>query len=129
MNSPTLKQNQQVVENYPAIRQTINLVEEMISSKRTAVSSAEQQLLQKAGQELAQVAIEQPGKYLEGLSMLKTLSDGGGEESERKTALLSVRKILWSVLPQEAMAPGKKPVLMHQLDQQFLQNLESVSND
>jgi hypothetical protein len=129
VNSPTLKQNQQVVESFSAIRQAINLVEEMISTDRTAVSTTEQQLFQKAGQELAQVAIEQPGKYLEGLSMLKTVSDGSGNESERKTTLISVRKILWSVLPQEAIAPSKKPVLLHKLDQQFLQNLESASND
>ncbi len=129
VNSPTLRQTQQVVENYPAIRQAINLVEEMISTNRTVVSTTEQQLFQKAGQELAQLAIEQPGKYLEGLSMLKTVSDGSGNESERKTTLISVRKILWSVLPQEAIAPSEKPVLLHKLDQQFLQNLESASND
>lgn len=129
VNSPTLKQNQQVVETYPAIRQVINLVEDMIGTNRTAVSSTEQQLFQKAGQELAQVAIEQPGKHLEGLSMLKLLADGSGNESERKAALVGVRKILWSVLPQESVSPAKKPVLMHKLDQQFLQNLESVHND
>ncbi len=129
VNSPTLKQNQQVVENYPAIRQAINLVEEMIGANRTSASATEQQLFQKAGQELAQVAIEQPGKHLEGLSMLKQLADGSGSESERKAALVGVRKILWSVLPQESFSPGKKPVLMHKLDQQFLQNLESARND
>ncbi len=129
VNSPTLKQNQQVVENFSAIRHAINLVEEMISANRTVVSSNEQQLFQKAGQELAQVAIEQPGKYLEGLSMLKTLSDGSGDQSERKATLLSVRKILWNVLPQEPVAPGRKPVLTHKLDQQFLKNIESLKND
>lgn len=129
VNSPTLKQNQQVVENYPAIRQAINLVEEMIGANRTSASATEQQLFQKAGQELAQVTIEQPGKHLEGLSMLKQLADGSGSESERKAALVGVRTILWSVLPQESVSPGKKPVLMHKLDQQFLQNLESARND
>jgi hypothetical protein len=129
VNSPTLKQNQQVAENFPAIRQAINLVEEMISTQRTLSSASEQQLFQKAGQELAQVALEQPGNYLEGLSLLKLLADGTGNETERKTALLEVRKILWHVLPQESISPEKKSVLMHKLDQQFLQNLESTRND
>jgi hypothetical protein len=129
VNSPTLKQNQQVVENFPAIRQAINLVEEMISTQRTLSSTSEQQLFQKAGQELAQVALEQPGNYLEGLSLLKLLADGTGNETERKTALLEVRKILWRVIPQESISPDKKSVLMHKLDRQFLQNLESTRND
>jgi hypothetical protein len=129
VNTSTARQNQQAIEKFPAIRQTIILVETLINTQRTTTSSTEQQFFQKAGQELAQVAIEQPGKFLEGLSLLKMLSDGTGTESERKVALLEVRKILWQVLPNEVISPGKKSILIHSLDQQFLENLESLNND
>lgn len=129
VNTSTAKQNRQAADKFPAIRQTINLVEEMISTQRIASTSSEQQLFQKAGQELAQLAIAQPGKYLEGLSMLKILAEGTGDESEIKKALFAIRKILWQVLPQEPLSPEKKPVIMHKLDQQFLLNLESTRND
>jgi bifunctional DNA-binding transcriptional regulator/antitoxin component of YhaV-PrlF toxin-antitoxin module len=129
VNSATAKYNQKETENFPAIRQAINLVEEMIGTQRTLSSASERQLFQKAGQELAKVALEQPGNYLEGLSLLKLLADGTGNEAERKSVLLQVRKILWRVLPQESISPEKKSVLMHKLDEQFLQNLESTRND
>lgn len=129
VNTSTAKQNRQEDEDFPAIRELLIRMDEMISTQSVVASSGDQLLFRKAGQELAQVAVEQPGKYLEGLSLLKILEDGTGDDAERMSALLQIRKVLWHLIPQQPLSPGKNPATMHKLEQQFLQNLESSIND
>jgi hypothetical protein len=93
------------------------------------ISNSEKQTFYKAGQELAQIVLEQPS-YLEGLTLLKSLADGEGDETKRKMAeLLKVRSVFWRVLPQQSISPTKKQLTTHSLDQQFLQSLETLRNE
>ena len=80
-------------DSYQNIRQALSLTEQMIGANRTLISNAEQQTLYKAGQELAQIVLEKPN-YLEGLTMLKAMTDGEGNAKERMATLLKVRKVL-----------------------------------
>lgn len=58
---------------YPAIRKAVVRLDHVLTSKRW--SSDTRQLLQKAGDELAGLAIEQPGNFLSGLNLLRRLID------------------------------------------------------
>jgi hypothetical protein len=126
----TSKSKRMIDENdpYQNIRQALTLTEQMIGTNRTLISNKEQQIFYKAGQELAQIVLEQPS-YLEGLTLLKSLADGEGDENEMKISLLKVRSILWRVLPQQSISPTKKQLTTHSLDQQFLQSLETLRNE
>lgn len=115
-------------DSYKNIRQALTLTEQLIGSNRTLISNSEKQTFYKAGQELAQIVLEQPS-YLEGLTLLKSLADGEGDETKRMAELLKVRSVFWRVLPQQSISPTKKQLTTHSLDQQFLQSLETLRNE
>lgn len=115
-------------DSFQSIRMALALTERMIGSNTVLISDADRQTFYKAGQELAQIVLEQPN-YLEGLTLLKTLLDGEGEEKQRKEILLKIRSLLWSVLPHQINGPAQKPLTTHLLDQHFLQSLETLRNE
>ena len=115
-------------DSYQNIRKALTLTEQMVGANRIETSATEQQIFYKAGQELAQIVLEQPN-YLEGLTSLKSLVDGEGEAKEQRAILLKVRSVLWRVLPQQPSSPTKKQLTTHSLDQQFLQSLETLRNE
>jgi hypothetical protein len=83
-----LQQRKRIVDendSYQNIRQALTLTEQMIGSNRTLISNKEKQIFYKAGQELAQIVLEQPS-YLEGLTLLKSLADGEGDETKKMAA-------------------------------------------
>lgn len=128
INTSTGKLNQTEKEQYPAIRKALVKTEQLLT-KNNAMTSADQSLFYQAGQELAAVAVQQPGKYLEGLSWLKQLADGNLNTEEQRTTLLRIRKMLWQVLPSQPVSPGKNPVTLHELDRQFLESYEAVNHE
>lgn len=107
-------------KNYPAIREALSATERLLTDKTSAISKENQKIFNKAGQELAALAIEQPG-YLKGLSILKSLSEQVLPDS---IALVTLRKTLWLALPKESSSPNQQQGVMHSLNQQFLQRLE-----
>jgi hypothetical protein len=67
--------------------------------------------------------LEQPGKYLQGLSLLKSITEGTVQADEQKKAWLTLRKIFWQIVPASPTSPIQKGRTAHPLDEQFLQNL------
>lgn len=75
------------------------------------------------------VALEQPGQFLDGLSLLKKVTDDATSQGELPIALRSIQNIFWKVLPQQPIKPKKNELMMHQLDVQFLNSLEQLQHD
>lgn len=128
INTSTGKLAQTEQEQFPVIRQALLKTEQLLTSNQR-MPEADHILFYQAGQELAAVAMQQPGKYLEGLSLLKKLADGKLEREEQQIALRKIRKMLWQVLPSQPVSPGKNPVTLHELDRQFLQSYEAVNHE
>jgi hypothetical protein len=111
-------------DSFAAIREALILTERMLDQDSYSISVLDQQLFRRAGQELATVAMEQPGQYLKALSMIQAIL-GEKVEPERSAATLTeIRKSFWTVLPHTAPAPSRLPATTHALDQTFLNNLE-----
>ncbi|TXI68796.1 MAG: hypothetical protein E6Q41_03610 [Cyclobacteriaceae bacterium] len=122
INSGSTNTRKTTQETYPAIRQARQILEQLIESN-TAPTEAQKKILMSAGTELTAVVLEQPGKYLEGLSLLKAATEGSVLESEQRKTWLTLRKIFWQIVPESPATPIQKGRTAHPLDEQFLQNL------
>jgi hypothetical protein len=124
IKSPTSVNENVRKDYYPDLRRALEGIEGLLASGTTMLSPATRSLFDKAGQELASVAIQQPGRYLTTLSSLKALSQDELDSSQLRLKLLDVRKTLWQLLPIEAAAPYTTRRTPHQLDDEFLKELE-----
>jgi len=123
------KSEQLQTETYPEIRKALLLMEVLQQEKTKELSALHKEQLHRAGQELAVVAVAQSGQYLEGLSLLKKLTDDTVKPSEFHTTLNAVQKIFWKVVPPQSLSPGKKEFITHGLDEQFLNSLEQLQHE
>lgn len=110
----------QQTEEYAAIREAIERLEQIISEE-SDLSLDDQLLFEKAGNELAAKAIEEPGKYLETLQQLKRLTGIGEEKPE---ALRKLQRGLILAIPQHKPEPGKELSSGGELNDLFLKELE-----
>ncbi len=109
---------------FPAIRSALELIEQLIHSRDSLWSPAIMNQFRIAGQELAQIAIEQP-VYISSLSTLRGLLDHPGNLEKRRSALLELRTVFWQILPVTIPSPGKSFHTRHTLDNMFLKSLEA----
>ena len=126
IKNPTSVNDNVRVDYYPDIRRAMEEIEDLLGSETITLTPATRSLFEKAGQELASVAIQQPGRYLASLTSLKALSQDELDSSQLRGTLLDVRKALWQLLPVEAAAPHTSRRTSHKLDEEFLKNLEQL---
>ena len=113
-------------KSFPGIRNATLLLEKMVQEKNPVINSSEKMILEKAGNEIAGLAVEQPGKYLASLSLLKSLLTNDLEPQKIKPALKNIQYTFWSVLPVETASPSARQSTMHSLDAQFFQQLDVI---
>lgn len=114
---------------FPEIKKALQQIEFLLQQSNPILSSDNKEQFHSAGQELAMVALEQPGQFLDGLSLLKKVTDDAISQEELPIALRSIQNIFWKVLPQQPIKPKKNELMMHQLDVQFLNSLEQLQHD
>lgn len=114
---------------YPHIRKALQQIEYLVASKEVTLTVPARKDFEQAGQELAGVAIQQPGRYLRTLTMLKALSQNELESASVQGALIEVRKSLWQLLPLEASSPETARRNSHKLDDEFLESLELLKRE
>lgn len=120
---------QEKEETLPAIRKALILTEEMLNKNQVTLSVGGKQIFNRAGRELAVLAVEEPGIYLTTLSLIKSLVDQNVEDSEMTSVLTGIRKDLWKVLPDEILSPTRQPSTTHVLDQKFLRSLDAMNHE
>ncbi len=116
-------------EVYPSIGQAIRQIEHLIDLETISLTPAARSVFEKAGQELAAVAIKQPGRYLSTLTSLKALAENEVDSSVVRPTLIEVRRALWRLLPVEIPSPQRSDRTPHQLDDEFLENLELLKHE
>ena len=116
-------------DGYPDIRSALHQIENLLVSEPILLTPSIRSIFERAGQELAAVAIQQPGRYLKTLTSLKSLSQNELDSSEVRGNLLNVRKELWNLLPKEATSPQSSRRTTHKLDEEFLKNLEQLKRE
>ncbi len=125
IKNSTLKSQEEKAEVYPDIRKALLLIEELVQKDSIVLTTEIKTIFINAGRELAIVTINQPGRYLESLSLLKRLTQDEIKTKERLNALILIRSTFWNLIPHETMSPQAKSGINHELDMQFLKSLEA----
>jgi hypothetical protein len=125
IKSSTIKNQNAKRDVYTDIRNALLTIEALLQKDSIVLTSEIKNIFTKAGQELATLALKQPGRYLQSLSLLKKLIHDETKAEERLNALISLRSEFWKVLPQETMSPQGKSAITHDLDVRFLESLDA----
>ncbi len=126
-NSSSQYQNEKP-EVYLNIKKAGLLIDQLLLRKPTVLTPAQKSLFIKAGQELSGIALKQPGKYLRSLSVLNAITENKIDSDKRLEVLKEIRKVFWSILPNETTSPQGTFQKLHTLDQSFIRNLEALKN-
>ena len=106
---------------YPAIRSSIERLEVLINNPNLR-SDQDKILFEAAGNETAELALAQPGKYLTTLQDLKRLSQGIQISNQEMSI---VQRSLISALPDTKPQPEQKRSEISELNILFMQELET----
>lgn len=107
-------------ESDPYMREAIHQLEELITQK-LPVSAENKRIFELAGNELAEKAIEAPGKYLQTLQELKWITEA---RDIPKELLQKVQRGLLDAVSQPAATPGKGKKYRGVINKLFLKELE-----
>lgn len=119
------KANKPIV--FPLIRQAINRIEQIkIHGPEKELATEDKILLEKAGTELAEIALAQPGNFLITLQNIRKLADGEIELSQQRDYLHNVQNALWSALPEEKEYPYKTRRSQTKLIESYLQEVGDI---
>jgi len=109
-----------IPDTEPYIRQAIQRLEKLIS-ENTTITQEDRKLFGFAGNELAQKAIETPGKYLQTLQHLKWLSE---ERPVSQEELLKVQRGLNMAVSKPVASPGKGRIFPGAMNKMVKKELE-----
>lgn len=90
-------------DKFKNIRLSVKKLEDILNG-RTEISAEDRELFEQAGNELATLAIEEPGKHLKTLQQLKWLTEEREATSEE---MVLVQRGLLKALPKQEANPGK----------------------
>lgn len=122
--------NQYFIEEerkFQGIRKSLMLLETISLQESPHLNVEDRVILTKAGEELAQIAVAQPGTSLKGLSLIRDLIDEKIPVDKKMIKML--QQELWKVLPSQPQSPKKQETTAHELDQKFLQQLEAMKHE
>ncbi len=95
-------------KSLPNVRQALHLLQRL-KSPSPAVRPGDVKILEKAGQELARFALEQPGRHLQALQSLRELITSLDDHQKFcHDCLAVVEPALWNLLPPEKPAPTRQ---------------------
>ena len=121
VDSFTKQEDFEQSENFKALRKAISRLEHLIASK-AKLTSADQELFEAAGNELAALAIKHPGNYLETLQQLQWVSqnlDTMIEDLER------LQNGLLKALPEREANPSHSKSRYSKLDALLVKKLDA----
>jgi len=106
--------------SYPSMRIAIKRLEELIQLQNV-FSEEDKLVFEKAGNELAILAIEAPGKYLKTLQQLKRLTDNNANSEQ---ILVEVQKGLLMALPQPEPNSTQSDILIDDINKLVIKELQ-----
>lgn len=119
--STTKQEDLEQGARFEAIQKAISRIEELIAFQ-VKLTPEDQQLFEDAGNELAALAIEQPGNYLETLQQLNWISQN--LDTDIKT-LKELQNGLLKALPAEEAKPNTQNAKFSKLDAVLVKNLDA----
>ncbi len=110
-------------EKFPSTARALAVVESMITSRQTKLTSTARATLQQAGNEISGIALQKPGEYLKTLSLIQEIVQDKVPHDRMIKSLVTLRTTFWTVVPPKTTTPDSRSLMLHQLDRQFIENL------
>ncbi len=126
LNDQPFIQNLQKETMYPAIRNAISEIDELAYSR--VWDTEIKQALKAAGDELAGLAVDYPGKYLETLNQLRQILVTDSLTNEDWRLLKEIKTVIEKALPTEFAAPAPMYRNQGELTREFIENLLRSKN-
>lgn len=108
-------------DKFASMRKSVHRIGEILQVK-SQTTDRDKILFSAAGRELATLAIESPGKYLETLQKLKRLSE---QAQTSRQELIDVQSGLLQALPESIENPDKDVIFETEIDALLLKELDS----
>ncbi len=115
------KEDVALEDSFESIRKSITRITEILA-KNSRTNKADKVLFVAAGNELARLAIQNPGKYLGTLQRLKFLSES--DQSSVKE-MRAIQFGLWEALPALKKSPSKTAIYENDMNSLMLKELEA----
>lgn len=112
----------------PAIRKALHVTEKLLSEKK-AIQEEDKVTLRQSGVELARLALKEPGRYLEALSVIKALNEDRMENVDWTRSVKLLRANLWQALPATMVYPDASTRGATNLERKFIENLGKLKNE
>lgn len=128
VHSPTRQEQGEKKNELIFIRQASVLLEKMMLKNDFKASASDQLLFQKAGQEYATFALQNPMR-LQGLTLLKQLSENSFVENHSVADAQYLLQALWAALPEQPASPAQSSNSGHPLDELFIQQLRKARHE
>jgi len=125
----TNQQNENREKDFPAIRQALIVIENLLAQKAKTISVDDEKNFNKAAQEVAIEALKTPLVYLKSLSLVKSLNEKKIEEDEMTNTLLEIRKSFWKILPQQTSSPVKRTTVSNKLNEEFIKAMSKIKSN
>jgi hypothetical protein len=110
----------------PNVRQALLLLQSL-KSRSHPVMPEEIKILEKAGQDLARLALEQPGRHLHALQNLrKLIASMNGPKESCNDCIAAVEPALWNLLPLEKPAPNRRPASHLGLSRLYFKKMDAA---
>ncbi len=122
----TAKWNTSAKVKFPQTRIALQRIEMMLAEDDEKVAEHDRFIFQDAGNEIAAEILKNPSVPLETLTLLKNLSDGSLPKEEVTNSLLTLRKYLTRMLPNEPESIRKSSGPIHPLEDQFIESIEKI---
>jgi hypothetical protein len=107
-------------KSFANLRRALPLLQRL----QTTPTSAEAQILEAAGQELARYAMEQPGRHLQALQDLRTLiTDIDNNRKLCRDCVLAVARAFWNILPAADPIPSQSDNSRSTLSARYFQKI------
>lgn len=114
-------------ERFQATKEAVAIIEKYLLKPGLLLAEEERALLQLAGNEMAGGAIENPGRYLESMDLLRQLIEGRNPLNVKE--LLTIRKSMFELLPERKAAVTARPRSLHNSDRELLKKVEVMKNE
>ncbi|MEJ1241415.1 hypothetical protein WBG78_24930 [Chryseolinea sp. T2] len=114
-------------EEFPSIRRALVWLESNEALQKLTPLSKD--LLLQSGAELSAAAMQQPGRYLDALSLLRAWTDNELSADDRMSAIDTIRAAFNQVLPAKALHPVRGKRSTHRLDEKFLEKYDASPKD
>ncbi len=122
IGSPVVQRPAAGEEAFPAIAAALPILEVLRRARRPPLPS-EYSRLQAAGEELATLALEQPGAYLKALQQLRSVMEYTEAPERLATYLDELMVVFWQLLPDQEQQPLRVNTREGKLRDLFLQEI------